>query len=154
MDKIDSNVMDKINVQVDLNKLFEAYNKPDFMKQVFIEAITKNPKIFTEALRQHIIMDFMSSEIGTNIRNEVKKAVQELAALDTLKSNREFCRELDKVLIEEIKENRPTVSIRVKQVIDQPDFKHNVSDYLAQTVKERVTAFLGEVCDSCERDIY
>lgn len=145
--------MNEINLQIDLNKMFDAYSKPEFMKQVFIEAITKNPKVFTEALRQHIIMDFMSSEIGSNIKNEVKKAVQEFATIDSLKSNREFCRELDRLLIDEIKQHRDTVSIRVKQVIDQPGFKEKAADYLAQTVKERITALLGEVCDGCSRDI-
>lgn len=146
--------MNEINFQIDLNKMFEAYSKPEFMNKVFIEAITKNPKVFTEALRQHIIMDFMSSEIGVNIKKEVQKAVQEFATIDALKSNREFCRELDKLLIEEIKENRSTVSIRVKQVIDQPGFKEKAADYLAQTVKERITKLLGEVCDGCSRDMY
>ncbi len=146
--------MEPINVTVDLNKMFEAYNKQDFMKQVFIEAITKNPKIFTEAISKYIIMEFMGSEIGTKIKDEVKKAVQEIATIEELKKNRDFCRELDKILIEEIKEQRSNVSIRVKQVIDQPGFKDRTAEYLAQTVKERVTVLLGEVCDGCDRDMY
>lgn len=146
--------MEPINVTVDLNKMFEAYNKQDFMKQVFIEAITKNPKIFTEAISKYIIMEFMANEIGVKIKDEVKKAVQEMAVVEELKKNRDFCRELDKILIEEIKEQRSNVSIRVKQVIDQPGFKEKTAEYLAQTVKERITALLGEVCDGCDRDMF
>lgn len=146
--------MEPINVTVDLNKMFEAYNKQDFMKQVFIEAITKNPKIFTEAISKYIIMEFMANEIGVKIKDDVKKAVQEMAVVEELKKNRDFCRELDKILIEEIKEQRSNVSIRVKQVIDQPGFKEKTAEYLAQTVKERITALLGEVCDGCDRDMF
>jgi len=143
-----------VQVNVDLNKMFEAYNKSDFMKQVFVEAITKNPKIFTEAISNFIIMEFAGSEMGTKIKDEIRKSVQELSNFEALKNNRDFCRELDKVLIEEIKAHRSHVSIRVKQVIDQPNFKERTAEYLASTVKERVTSLLGEVCSGCDRDIY
>ena len=146
--------MEPLNITVDLNKMFEAYNKADFMKGVFVEAITKNPKMFSEAISNYIIMEFMATELGSKTRESIRAALAIKTTIDALTKDRDFERALDALLKEEILAQRPLVSTRVKQVIDDADFKKRVAEKIALTVKERVTALLGEVCDGCDRDMY
>lgn len=143
-----------INVTVDLNKMFEAYNKADFMKSVFVEAITKNPKLFTEAISNYIIMEFMATELGAKTKESVRQALLVKTTIDALTKDRDFERTLDNVLKEEVLAQRELVSNQVKNAIQQHGFKEKTAEFIARTVRERVSAVLGEVCEGCDRDIY
>lgn len=146
--------MEPINVTVDLNKMFEAYNKSDFMKGVFVEAITKNHKLFTAAISNYIIMEFMATELGAKIRESIRQTLAVKTTVEALTKDRDFERTLDNLLKEEILAQRALVSNQVKSAINHGDFKERVAEKLALTVKERITTLLGEVCDGCDRDMY
>ena len=151
---MDKEQMVPVSVTVDLNKMFEAYNKVDFMKSVFIEAITKNPKLFSEAISNYIIMEFMATELGSKTKESIRQAIAVKTTIEALTQDRDFERSLDSLLKEEILAQRSLVSCKVKSVIEQDNFKERVSKKIASTVHDRVNALLGEVCNGCERDIY
>lgn len=143
-----------VNVTLNLNKMLEAYNKPEFMKNVFVEAITKNPKLFTEAISNYIIMEFMATEMGVKTKDAVRAALVAKTTIDALTKDRGFDLAVDKLLKEELLAQRALVSNQVKNAIQQQGFKEKTAEFIAATVRERVNAVLGEVCTGCDRDVY
>jgi len=142
-----------INITFDINKMFEAYSKQDFVKKVFIEALTANPAVFTKELSKYIAMEFLTTEIGMETKKAISNAIIEQCTVDALKNNRDFKGLINVILTEEIKAARPQISAKVKDAINEKDFKERSAEYIAKSVKERISVLLGEVCEGCERDI-
>lgn len=143
-----------VNITIDLNKMFDAYNKADFMQKVFVEAITKNPQLFTESLSKYILIEFMLTEIGIKTKENIRQAMLEKTSADALAKERDFERCLRDILREEVLAQRGLVSQMVRETIQAPGFKQKTAECIAHAVRERVSAALGEVCEGCKMDMY
>lgn len=144
----------KMNVTLNINEFLSAYNKPDFMKDVFSKAINKNNEMLINGLKDHLIAEVLRTEVFDDIKTAVSDKIKNMIADGSLLSHYNFTTLVNNVVKECVSSNKPSINSAVQSSINQPGMKEKVSKQISYVVEERVMRALGEVCEGCGEDLY
>lgn len=144
----------EINVTLNINELLKAYNKEDFMRKVFSEAINKDNKMLVNGLKDHLIAEVLRTTVFDEIKDAVIGDIKTKISSEQLLSHYNYTTYLNKMITECVQDNKHMLDSHVKASISQKDMKKKVAKHISHVVEERVMNALGEVCEGCGEDCY
>lgn len=137
----------KITVNLDLNKLLEAYSKPDFMKGVLIEFLKQNPNTIAQHLRDVVLVEILKStkigEITAAVDAAIVKKVNESGFAESYEFKRLFTSAIDAG----IKSKQHAIDGLVSREIQKPEFTERLNDMISRRINEIVFGALKHMGD-------
>lgn len=130
-----------VAVTFDLNKLFEAYNKPEFMKGVFIDYLSKNPEMIAKHVSATLIVELVKANKYEEIQKQVGEHIAHLISKDDSILNQYEIRGKVFGLIGEAIEAQ---SERIKMVVANQITKNDFGKKVAESIGLKVTEYVSK----------
>jgi len=129
----------QLTATIDINGLFQAYNKPDFMEKVLTNFLKENPEIVINQFCNEIIVNVLKSDEFEDIKKSVNDELKTKVEHSVKQS---YCNPIDQkvdtIIKDLVKQKKTYIEGKVSKSIEGETIKEKVREQVIDVISQKV----------------